>query len=71
MNSKSENFIKSIDYDSSKQALYIKIDNNEVLYYEEVPQLVYQGLLNSASKADYIDDYLNKNCKGIRIHKKN
>lgn len=50
--------IQSIDYDISKQNLEIKFQSGSIYQYSEVPQLVYQGLLNSTSPIEYIDSLL-------------
>ncbi len=56
MNDKSN--IQSIDYNSSKRLLNITLNSGEKLSYPDVPQIVYQGLLNSTYKLDYIDSLL-------------
>ena len=58
--------IASIGYDEATSTLEIEFLNNSIYQYFDVPQHIYQGLMN----ADSHGQYLAKNIKGVYRYSK-
>ncbi len=58
--------IESIGYDSRSQTLEIEFLNGSVYQYFDVPERIYNGLMNADSHGKYI----NANIKGIYRYSK-
>lgn len=58
--------IASIGYDEATSTLEIEFLNNSIYQYFDVPQHIYQGLMN----ADSHGQYLAQNIKGIYRYSK-
>lgn len=49
------NYLRSVGYDSENQVLEIEFQKGEVYQYQEVPPLVYAGLMNAPSHGKYFN----------------
>ena len=45
--------LASVKYDPESSVLEIEFKSGEIYQYSEVPQSVYDGLMNAASKGEY------------------
>ncbi len=52
--------IASIGYDLETSTLEIEFLNGSVYQYYNVPESVYDGLINSASKGSYLSQFIKK-----------
>ena len=50
--------IASIGYDSNSQILEVEFNNGSIYQYFNVPDSVYQGLMNASSHGIYLNQYV-------------
>ena len=53
--------VDEIGYDEATQIVYVRFLNNSLYIYKNVPEIVYQGLLNAPS----VGSYLHRNFKNV------
>lgn len=52
--------IASIGYDAARRILEIEFLNGSVYQYSNVPESLYNGLMNASSHGSYFDSYIKK-----------
>jgi hypothetical protein len=50
--------IRSIGYDPQSATLEVEFTSGDVYQYFDVPEHLYQGLMSSASKGQFLNDYI-------------
>ena len=50
--------IRSIGYDAQSATLEVEFDSAEVYQYFNVPEHLYQSLINASSKGKFLNDYI-------------
>ncbi|WP_082838035.1 KTSC domain-containing protein [Haladaptatus sp. R4] len=59
--------LKSVGYDPESSTLEIEFNNNRVYQYFNVPESVYQGLINAASHGKYHHRHIKDNYRYSQI----
>ncbi|TZE80651.1 KTSC domain-containing protein [Calorimonas adulescens] len=57
--------LRSIGYDQTTQTLEIEFNNGGIYQYYNVPQIIYEGLLNASSHGKFFHQYI----KDIKVAK--
>ena len=52
--------LNSVGYDRNARVLEIEFHSGSIYQYSGVPESVYLGLMNAASKGSYFDAYIKK-----------
>jgi hypothetical protein len=50
--------IRSIGYDPQSAVLKVEFTSGDVYQYFDVPEHLYQGLMNASSKGQFLNDYI-------------
>ena len=50
--------IRSIGYEPQLATLEVEFTSGDVYQYFDVPEHLYQGLMNAASKGQFLNDYI-------------
>ena len=60
--------IRSVGYDPASRTLEVEFQSEGVYQYSSVPENVYQGLMQAASKGSYFHDHIKDRylCKQVR-----
>ncbi|MDS0295716.1 KTSC domain-containing protein [Halogeometricum luteum] len=59
--------LRSVGYDSSANTLEIEFHSGQVYQYFNVPESIYQGLMNAASHGKYHHRHIKNNYRYKRI----
>lgn len=59
--------VLSVGYDTTTSTMEVEFKNGEVYQYYEVPERIYQNLINAASVGKYLDQNVKK--RGYRYKK--
>lgn len=59
--------IRSIGYDSQSAVLEVEFSCGDVYQYFNVPEHLYQGLMNASSKGQFLNDYIKYNYRYQKI----
>lgn len=52
--------LESIGYDSDDRTLEIEFKNGDIYLYSNVPQSLYDSLMNASSHGQFLDRYIKK-----------
>jgi hypothetical protein len=58
--------IKAIGYDTSTKILHVEFNNNTLYEYKNVPQEIYDGLINTSSQGSYLAQHI----KGVYLYRR-
>lgn len=59
--------IHSIGYDPQSATLEVEFKSGDVYQYFNVPEHLYRGLMNAASKGQFLNDYIKHNYRYQKI----
>lgn len=50
--------IRSVGYDEDSMTLEVEFHSGDIYHYFNVPESVYSGLINAASKGSYLNNHI-------------
>ena len=59
--------IRSIGYDAQSALLEVEFSSSEVYQYFNVPEHIYNSLINSSSRGQFLNDYIKYNYRYQKV----
>lgn len=53
--------LRSVGYDAETETLEIQFNSSGIFQYYNVPERIYEGLMNASSKGSYLHTYIKHN----------